>query len=166
MEYTFLPLDARMDRASFDCGEPSLNDYFHQYARQNHDKGLSFCTVIVAVSYPTIPLGYYTLSAAEISKASLPKKAAHGIPKYPVPAIRIGRLAVSHLAKGKGLGARLLQQALHTIASNKSFGALVVVVDALNDNAAKFYLKYGFLPLTNMPQTLFLPIATIRSACN
>jgi hypothetical protein len=41
-------------------------------------------------------------------------------------------------------------------------GSSFVVVQAKNEKARTFYLKYGFTPLVDQPNTLFLPMAVIK----
>jgi hypothetical protein len=46
-------------------------------------------------------------------------------------------------------------------------GCLGVIVDAKDEDAARFYDKYGFVRLASgeeWPRRMFLPIATIRRA--
>ena len=49
-------------------------------------------------------------------------------------------------------------------ALSKSLGVFAVEVVAIDDEAAAFYVKYGFLPLLDDPKHLFLPIAAIETA--
>jgi hypothetical protein len=46
----------------------------------------------------------------------------------------------------------------------RSVGVLAVVVDAMDETAKGFYLKYGFVAFRDHPLTLFLPLATIKGA--
>ena len=63
----------------------------------------------------------------------------------PIPIILIGRLAVDERFKGHGLGASLLQDAvLKGVEASRSLGARAFVVDALNEDAERFYGKFGF----------------------
>ncbi len=75
----------------------------------------------------------------------------------------MGRLAVDQSARGQGLGAALLADALErSTASEMASHALAV--DAKDDGAVRFYIHFGFLPLANQPRALFLPLATLRYA--
>ena len=40
--------------------------------------------------------------------------------------------------------------------------AHAVVLDAIDDDAKRFYERYGFLELTDNPLHLFLPMASVR----
>ena len=40
-------------------------------------------------------------------------------------------------------------------------GIFAVTIDATNEAARTFYLKYGFISLENNPLSMFIPISTI-----
>jgi GNAT superfamily N-acetyltransferase len=81
-----------------------------------------------------------------------------------VPVMRVGKLAVDKKHKGRGIGAELLWDVLRRANHlSDEVGIFAVVVDAKGADAVAFYLKYGFLPLSDDPKTLFLPIKIISS---
>ena len=183
------PISRHLDLGSFDCGAPALNDYLQKYARQNHDRNISKTFVAVekggAGSHlePAQPkreprfetsaqggrkaLGFYTLVASEIDAQSIPAIHSKHLPRYPVPAVRIGRLGVDKHHKGQGIGGELLWNALGKADRlSEEVGIYAVVVDAKDENAVRFYRKYGFVPLSSDPKTLFLPIKTIKELFN
>lgn len=114
--------------------------------------------------------GFVTIAAAEIEVAGLPASRRKGLPAYPLPALRIARLAVDSRAQGRGVGAELLKQAL--IIARKTadaVGCVGVVVDAKQE-AVSFYTRYGFEPMSTLrgalgdrpqPTSLFLPLSLI-----
>lgn len=149
-------------REEFDCGVEALNTYLRRYARQNHEKNIA--RTYVAVDEAKQVLGYYSLASASIEFESLPADYVKRLPKYPVPAVRIARLAVSKEAQGKGLGERLLVDALKRIlAVSAEVGVHVILVDAKNDKARAFYQRYGFGELYDESTTLFMPLETVRA---
>jgi GNAT superfamily N-acetyltransferase len=107
MNYHIEPLSPQHDRAAFDCGEPSLNDFLHRYARQNDEKGLGRTYVAVLPDERHI-YGYYTIASGSLQFDTIPEK----LPRYPIPVVLLGRLAVDQEAKGQGLGKALLADAL------------------------------------------------------
>jgi predicted N-acetyltransferase YhbS len=108
-------------------------------------------------------LGFYTLVASEIDAKTIPPTHSKHLPRYPVPAVRIGRLGVDKHHKGQGIGGELLWDALGKANRlSNEMGIYAVVVDAKDENAASFYHRYDFVPLSSDPKTLFLPIATIK----
>jgi GNAT superfamily N-acetyltransferase len=107
--------------------------------------------------------GYYSLSAASFQRDSLPAEQAKRLPRYPVPAALLGRLAVDEGMKGKGLGAFLLMDALNRLLlATQTLAIHALAVDAKDEAAAAFYRKYGFIAFPADARRLFLPMATIR----
>lgn len=149
-------------RNDFDCGDSSLNEFLQKYARQNDERNIA--KTFIAAGADNKVLGYYSISAAEIEFAELPGTATSGLPRYPIPAARIGRLAVDQSVQGSGLGARLLVDALQRIyLSSDQVAVKVVLVDAQHEKACAFYQHFGFILLPGSRFTLFLPIETIAS---
>ena len=130
------PLGPHHDRASFSCGEPSLDRYIHRQASQDARRRVA--RVFVASDDPPERIvGYYTLSAASFEKDDLPIELAKRLPHYPVPAAVIGRLAVDLRSQGNGLGEVLLLDAIcRVIRAGDTIGVYAVVVDALHDRAS------------------------------
>ena len=160
---SILGIEESHRREKFDCGEEALDNYLRRYARQNHERNIA--RTFVAVDENDWVLGYYSLASASIEFASLPADLARRVPRYPIPAVRIARLAVDRSMHGKGLGAALLADALRRILTASSEVAVkVVLVDAKNERAADFYRHYGFRALNDMPMVLFLPIETVIEA--
>ncbi len=82
------------------------------------------------------------------------------LPRYPVPAVRMGRLAVSTSVRGKGYGGLMVGHAVDRCLNLRDeLGVRVLIVDALNGNAASFYRAYGFLETSDHARTLYLPLS-------
>lgn len=163
MTLSLVPVTKAFQKVSFDCGNPVLNDYFRLYAFKNDQ--LSIGKTFVAMDDIGNIAGYMTLSSAQIEVDLLPDTIKTKLPRYPVPAFRIGKLAVTSRFQGLGVGAWLLRSALEkALAVSTSVGLYAVIVDAIDENAKNFYLKYGFISFTEYPLTLFLPLSTIASA--
>lgn len=151
-------LTERHDRVSFDCGEPSLNEYLQRFARQNAELFLGRTYVLVIPGQTRIA-GYYTISSGSVARQDLPEKR---LPRYPIPVVLMGRLAVDRQAQGQGLGELLLQDALKRSAQlAQHLGIYAVVVDALNEQARSFYYKYGFTETVDDPLRLYLAIKKV-----
>jgi len=156
------PLGKAHDRATFSCGVEPLDRYLHKQAMQDVKKR----TAVVFVLTPdgeTIA-GFYALSQYAVELDVIPEEIAKQLPKYPlVPATLLGRLAVSAVFRGRGLGERLLMDALYRcLGGSKQLGSAAVVVDAKDDKAVSFYKKYGFLELPKVAKRLFLPMGTVE----
>jgi hypothetical protein len=87
------------DRAGFDCGVEALNRYLKNLAAQHRIKGIATTFVLVDSDQPTKILVYYSLSAATLLFEQLTDADREGLPTYPIPAVRIGRLAASVSAR-------------------------------------------------------------------
>lgn len=153
-------LDPRVhDRAGFDCGEVSLNRYLQQLAGQHFRDGIATTQVLIDDEVPSRIVGFYTLAAAQVSLDDLQVADRRRLPRYPVPAARLARLAVARTEQGHGLGASLLQDAVkRCLALRGDLGVRVLVVGALDDGAATFYRLYGFRNTSANAPTLYLPL--------
>lgn len=60
-----------LNRSCFDCGISELNDYLQRYAGQNHKKGVAKTWVMVNQDRPEVPVGYYSISMADLQQMSL-----------------------------------------------------------------------------------------------
>jgi predicted GNAT family N-acyltransferase len=153
-------LDAkRHDRANFDCGEEPLNRYLKTLASQHRVKGIATTFVLVESERPSGILGYYSLSAASLSFERLTEADRKGLPAYPVPAVRTGRLAASLSMRGQRLGELLLQNAIkRTLQARSLLGVHALVVEAKNAAVEGFYRKYGFRLCDAKSRQLYLPL--------
>ena len=155
-------LDKTHNRKNFECEEKSLTDYIQKQVSQDIIKKLAIC--FVALDVENNVKGYYTLSSQSLGRELIPEKYLKKVPEnYNAPVILLGRLARDQTEKGKGLGEHLLLDALFrafTI-SEKSIGAMAVVVDPIIDYAVKFYEKYGFEQLPDSGK-MFLSMNTVK----
>ena len=149
----------RHDRSGFVCGETSLDDYLRKQAAQHHRDGISTTHVLIDINEPDRILGYYSLSAAQLKLSELSENDRRRLPRYPVPAVRMGRLAVAADQQGRGHGELLLAHAVaRCLGLRAELGVRVLLVDALSEKAADFYRAYGFRPTTARALTLYLPL--------
>lgn len=155
---TIARLSNHHDRSKFDCGVEELNIYLQKYSSQHQRKGVSR-TYVATEDHAERVLGYYTISASSVGFDTVPEN----LPRHPIPVALIGRLAVDTSARGHGLGETLL---IHALASAQRVaeiaGIYAVVVDALDEKAKTFYLKYGFKELADDHLHLYLPMRTIN----
>lgn len=162
MSFVVEPLSRAHDRASFDCGEPPLDEFIRRHARQNQERDVSRSYVAVRDTGDLRVLGLYTLASGSVAAERLPDDARRRLPRYPVPVVHLARLAVDRSARG--LGEALLFDALRRAArAAEVVGMFAVEVVAKHERAREFYLKYGFLPLADDRLNLYLPMATVRA---
>lgn len=161
-EWTIRRLDKDHDRSAFDCGQRILNEWLKDRAGQFDRRDLSR-TFVATRPDDVLVVGYYAVSTHRVVYEALPATEAKGLPRLDVPVVLIGRLAVDHTVQGQGLGALLLVDALRrSLQISEQVGIRAVEVDALDDVARKFYLKFGFRSLLDDPRHLFLPMHEIR----
>lgn len=138
-----LPAD---DRTAFASGDIDLDRFFVRYAGQNqfrHHVGITY----VALDEPNLIVGYATITASEIATTFLSDRLQRRLPAYPVPVLRLARLAVDARAQGRGIGGELLR-AVFGLARKMAddFGCAGVAVDA-KPTAVSFYRTLGFAVL-------------------
>ena len=151
----------RHDRAAFRCGVPALDEFLQRFAAQQRRKGVSTVFVLVDDAAPGAILGYYTLSAAQVDVATLGDADREKLPRYPVPCFRMGRLACRDDRRGEGLGRLLIGCAVQRcLLARAQVAAYALIVDAKDEAARKFYLRYGFKACIDAPMTLYLPLGT------
>ena len=154
------PLGENHDRGGFDCGVEALNRYLKQTARQHEAKGIARTYVLSEDGQ--IIAGFFTLTFCQVDGGILPEAFAKKLPQQ-IPAMRLGRLAVSVSKQRQGIGQLLISSALHLVGRAEQIaGGVGLFVDAKDDAAAGYYARFGFVPLIGAPLTLFLPIQTIR----
>lgn len=157
-----VPFARTYDRASFDCGVSSLNNWLKFQAGQQERKG-NTRTFLAVDSDSNKILGYYASLAGEVAQNSSIASEAPATATYSRPAIRLARLAVALDAQRQGLGGLLLQ---HFFAGAldvaELIGVEVVIVDAIDEVAGRFYARYGFVMIPDAPLSLMANVKEIR----
>jgi GNAT superfamily N-acetyltransferase len=147
------------DRAGFACGISELDDYLRRFAVQHRRKGVSTIYVLVDIEKPSLILGFFTLSAAQVDIAELSDADRKKLPRYPVPCFRMGRLACRTDQRGQGLGKLLIGCAVERcVQASRQVAAYALIVDAKSSEAKAFYEHYGFKPCVDASMTLYLPL--------
>jgi GNAT superfamily N-acetyltransferase len=151
------------DRIAFACGNDTLDRYLREQATQDERRGIARVYVAVEFERPERILGFFTLSAAAVSRDDLPPEMAKRLPRHPVPAALVGRLAVDRSVAGRGLGRGLLVDAIdRTLLAAEAVAMAVVVVDPIDDGARRFYEAHGFRSLMGPERRLFLALKAPR----
>lgn len=162
------PLQRADDRSQFESGDEALDLFFHRYAGQNqfrHHIGVTY----VAVEDESI-VGFATVSPAALDAEELASQP--GLPRYPIPVLRIARLAVDRRERGRGLGRALLRFCIELAERMQDeLGCVGLVVDA-KPEAVAFYSRYGFETIEiregatwqrPAPTPMFLPLSAVPS---
>lgn len=144
MTFAIRRLQPGDDRSGFSSGNVELDRFFLRYAGQNqfrHHLGATY----IAIDEQKAIFGFATVAASEMVATRLPEPDRKNLPSYPLPVLRLARLAVDERAQGHGIGRLLLRTVFslaHQIAAD--IGCVGVVVDAKTE-ATEFYRKLGFI---------------------
>ena len=116
----------------------------HAWVAQRQDSARTF----VLIDDADRVVGFYSLAMGSVEKAAAPSRLVRGLPRHPVPMVLLARLAIDESAQGAGLGTSLLFEALHRAAlAAEHAAARLIAVDPIDDDARRFYLRWGFAPV-------------------
>ena len=153
------PLTAAHDVSEFTCGKPSLDHWLKTRALSNQEKGF---TAVMVVHEAGRVVGYYGLAPTAVVPGVLPRSIRTGQPPDPVPCLLLGQLATDIGWAGRGIGAGLLKHALERCVTAAGLvGGRALMVSAVDDEAAEFWRRRGFLPSKDDPLVLFRSMAAI-----
>ena len=146
------PLDTkRHDRAGFESGDPTLDQWLRRYAGQNrrHDTAATW----VILDADDVVVAYASIAMTGIDRSAAPPSVARRAPD-PVPALLLGRLAVDRRHAGLGIGTALAAHVLATaVELNSKAACRAVVVTALNSEARRWWERLGFQALDPTDET-------------
>lgn len=157
-------LGAGHDISAFRSGQDALDGWFrsHALASQRMDSARTF--VLIQQEHV---VGYFSLTMGSVLRSTAPRQLVRGLPAYPVGVALLARLAVDARHQGEGLGGLLLAEALRkAVTAGDAAAARLVVVDAIDEAAARFYAHYGFLAVPENPMRLYRRIKDIRASLN
>lgn len=158
------PLGPAHRLEGFDCGVGSLNLWLTQHARGAGGVGSAKSYVIDDAEQGRV-VAYYALTAASIAPAEASDRVRKGMPRHPIGAVLLSRLVVDLTVQGEGLGALALVDAMRrALAASEEIGARLLLVHALDDQAAGFYRRFGFQPSPTDPRNLQLLMKDIRAS--
>ena len=134
---------------------PSLAKYLWRYALRHAQKDLLARTYVAIHRRGETEriAGYFTLATASVERASIGHvESLERLPRFPVPAVLLARLAVDERVQGQGLGRYLLEEALGLTLGLARAGPVafrLFVTDAIDEPAAEFYARFGFSRLSD-----------------
>ena len=149
-------LSPEHDLSTFNCGEPTLDDWLRRRALRNEARGASRTYVVCAGLRVA---GYYSLAVGAVNHAESPGRIKRNMPD-PVPMMILGRLAVDQAFRRQGIGAGLLRDAiLRTLQAAEIAGIRAMLVHAISERAKRFYEAQGFRTSPVDPMTLMTALA-------
>ncbi len=142
-----VPLNKDHIFEQFDCGKEPLNNWLKKHALQS--EGAQHTKTMVIVEDEVV-IGYYSYNVISVEhEDSTPERVKKGLAKHPIPVFLIARLALDTRHQGKGLGSRLLRHALRgaagIAADPEGVPIRAVIVDAIDEEAKKFYSGFDFV---------------------
>lgn len=145
----------------FDSGERSLDEWLTELAKPNQAAGFSR-TYVVAEDERVV--AFHAVSSFTIWRADATGRARRQSPPQ-IPAVLLGRLAVDRRFQGRGLGAALLRHAMElTVVAADAVGIRLLVVNALDEEAARFYRRFGLEPSPTNPLDLMITVNDLRAS--
>ncbi|GGB13883.1 N-acetyltransferase GCN5 [Brucella endophytica] len=153
------PLTAAHDVSEFSCGKPTLDHWLKTRALSNQQKGF---TAVLVVHEAGRVVGYYGLAPTAVVPSALPRSIRTGQPPDPVPCLLLGQLATDEAWVGQGIGTGLVKHALQRcVQAAALIGGRALMVNAIDDEAARFWQRRGFMPSKDDPYVLFRSITAI-----
>ena len=154
-------LDEAHDCTLFDCGEPSLNDWLVRRARANQATGASRTFVVCRDEFV---VAYYALAAGAVASTGAPGRVRRNMPD-PIPMAVLGRLAIDRTLQGQGIGRALLRDAaLRVVQAAEAIAIRGILVQAISEDARRFYIACGFVPSPGDPMLLMATLGDVTSA--
>lgn len=151
--------DHRIDR--FDCGNPTLTTWLQQRAVTNQASGATR-TFVVTDDQQRV-LAYYALAVGSIARDQVPGRISRAMPD-PIPMVILARLAVDRSCQRLGLGRQLIADAvLRTRQIATQAGVRALLVSAIDEAAATFYRRLGFVPTKSDDHVLVLRLAAVEA---
>lgn len=156
------PLTAEHDLSAFTCGKPALDNWLKTRALSNQQKGF---TAVIVVHDAGRVVGYYGLAPTAVVPAVMPRSIRTGQSPDPIPCLLLGQLATDVAYAGQGIGTGLLKHALtRCVAAANLIGGRALLINAIDDEAAAFWRRRGFLPSKDDALTLFRSMADITAS--
>jgi GNAT superfamily N-acetyltransferase len=149
------------DGASFDSGEPVLDDWLRRRAWNNQQMAASRTYVACPVGSQRIA-GYFALSMGQILAQEVVGSMRRNMPQS-IPAVMLGRLAIDRAWQGMGLGRALLADVVQrSLRASSQVSARLVIVHAISPAAEAFHLHHGFTRLPVEAPTFALDLVKIQ----
>lgn len=156
------PLAASHAVSEFSCGHSTLDNWLKTRALSNQQKGF---TAIMVVHQQGRVVGYYGLAPTAVVPSVLPRSIRTGQPPDPVPCLLLGQLATDLQWAGRSIGTGLLKHTLSRCVQAASLiGGRALIVNAIDDEAARFWTRRGFIASKDDPLILFRSIGDIAAS--
>jgi GNAT superfamily N-acetyltransferase len=107
--------------------------------------------------------GYFSLTVGQVDSVDAPERVRKGMGGYPIPVVLLARLAVALQDQGRGIGIGMLQEAIRrAVVIAEQAGVRALLTHPIDEEAARFYQRFGFEPSTVREQQLLLLLKDAR----
>ncbi len=155
---------------AFECDAHELVVYLRRWALRHQERdrlGRTWLAITQEDAEPRVA-GYLSLAVASVERSLLVGVGElDRLPRFPVPAVLLARLAVDSRVQGQGLGRWLFEEALATtlrLATEGPVGIRLLVTDAKDARAERFYEGRGMVglgPAGVWPRRMVLDLAQL-----
>lgn len=157
-------LTAGHDVSQFDCGKEVLSKWLQTKALAA-DTGMTSRTYVWVFDDAPAVKAYYSIAPTSVNRADdgISSNLAAGMRS--VPAFLLAKFALDSSLHGQGYGTGLLIDAISKMMGAAQLsGGRLIVVDAIDESAFRFYQKYNFIPVDNTPGRLVMKMSTALAA--
>jgi ribosomal protein S18 acetylase RimI-like enzyme len=158
-------LNKNHEKKSFQSGIASVDEWLKKNSLQSQKKRLSITRVLIEGKKNIA--GYYTLAIGQVNFDLLPLEITKKLPAALLPVITLAWLGLDQKFKNKGLGKRLLAQALADCYNTGQIIPFVaVLLDCATIEAKSFYQHFDFEELPGHKMKLMLPWKLLNQMMN
>lgn len=165
------PTTSYFQQKKFDCGNKLINKFVHGSLKKQVSRHFAQAYVLLDSEENERFSAFYTLTSFKLQGSELEIISQGSLPRD-IPCVRLVMLGVNSSLQNKGLGRKLMSDALHRVhRASKEIGIYGLYLDA-EPSAINFYLSLGFTRLdhTNVDDSnvidtgkMFLSIDVINS---
>ena len=144
----------------FDCGNHSLNYWFKRRALQNNIAGGTQTSVIT--NEENRITAFFSLVMGEVFIEKAHEHLRKDLDIYPIPIIKITRMAVDLDFQGLGIGKGMIKHVMKkAVEVSESIGCKAIVVDPIDDKARQFYEFMQFQSNSNEDDFMYITVSDI-----
>lgn len=154
---------ARHERAAFTCGVNRIDNFLKITASKYLAGDIGRIYVAIEKAGGRL-IGFYAVGPHSIDACELEADMKKRLPNYDrISAYYLSMIGTHSDVQGKGVGGYLLADALkRCIEATDKMGGRFVVLDAINEDAARLYVRYGFVELPSVAGRMVVSIAKLR----
>jgi GNAT superfamily N-acetyltransferase len=138
------------DLSAFSCGNEALDKWLERC----RDADRAGTSRVYTWRDDDRIVAYFATAPHLVQREQVPGNLGRGAPDT-IPGILIAKLALSQDLQGRGFGGALLVDALEVcLSAIRTAGGRLIIVEAIDEEAQRFYEHYGFSGLADDPRRL------------